>query len=70
MFSKGTAKFPPFWLYIKKFVADRGVNIRKHLQHRTLYTIARKLYTVEDDDERELDSAMRILSRGIYQNGQ
>lgn len=69
MFNRGTAPFPSLWSNLRKFLVDRNVQLKTHIRHRTIYTIANTIFADEDENEVAIELARRILNGNIYLNG-
>lgn len=66
MFNRGTAPFPSFWTYPKKFFSDLGVQIHVYHRHRTIYIVANIIYVEPQDNVTPNDLAKNIASGAMY----
>lgn len=66
MFNLDTAFFLFLWTYLKKLLSVRGVHIRLHQKHWTIYTVTIKIFVELENDVTEIDLVKNILSESIY----
>lgn len=69
MFNKGTAPSPSIWPEIRKLHVARNVTLKTHQSHRTIYTVAKTIYTNTEENEIAIERAKRILNGTIYREG-